>query len=220
MVRTILDSCGVGKRAVFHRTSEIEMKTAPTATLVARLKREAKLVARAKQQSHANALDEAARAHGYENWHELHEQHLQHARAAPVPSLDLPIDPRLPRGFDFTPNDERSAQELAEWWDRPFALSRPDGGFEVRCLDGGAWDRSTWYGSAKDIDDAREIAARMLARWKKHREAPVVMLDVDRVVVARMEQRPGDGITELGVFGSTNEAREFIETLREGAPPA
>jgi hypothetical protein len=62
MVRSILDSCGVGKRAVFHRTSEIEMKTAPTATLVARLKREAKLAARAKLQSHANALDEAARA--------------------------------------------------------------------------------------------------------------------------------------------------------------
>jgi hypothetical protein len=159
------------------------------------------------------------RAHGYENWHELHELHLQHAQPASQPSLVLPIDPRLPKGFNSTPNDERSAQEIAKWWDRPFALSRPDGSFDVRCLDGGAWDRSTWYGNAKNIHEAVELAARKLAAWKNFRGAPVVMLDDDRVIVARMEQRPGEGITELGVFRSTNEASEFAKTLRDDARP-
>jgi len=196
---------------------EIEMKTVPTATLIARLKREAKFAARTKLQSHASALDEAAQAHGYENWHELHQQHLEHARAPAPPLLDLPIDPRLPKEFDSTPNDERSGQEIAKWWDRPFALSRPDGSFEVRCLDGGAWDRSTWYGTAKDIHEAAELAARKLAAWKKFRGAPVLMREDDRVVVARPEQRPRQGFTELGAFGSTKEASEFARSLRDDA---
>jgi len=195
------------------------MKTAPTATLIARLKREAKLAARTDLKSHSHALDEAARAHGYEDWHELHEQHLQHVRAPAAPFLVLPIDPRLPKEFDSTPNDERSAQEIAEWWDRPFALSRPDGSFDVRCLDGGAWDRSTWYGNAKDILEAAELAARKLATWKTFRGAPKLLHDDDQVVVVRQEQRPGEGFTELGAFRSAKEASDFAKSLRDDVPP-
>lgn len=62
---------GVDKRAVFNRGTEIEMKTAPTATLVARLKREAKAAARDSSITHAEALDAAARREGYADWHEL-----------------------------------------------------------------------------------------------------------------------------------------------------
>ena len=90
----------------------------------------------------------------------------------------------------------------------------PDGTYDVRCLDGGAWDRSTWYGHAKTLEEAQEIADRKLAQWKAMREEPVVMFDdVDRVLVVRMGQRPGDDVTELGVFGSTEEASKFREAL-------
>ncbi|MCP2223570.1 hypothetical protein M2226_009267 [Bradyrhizobium elkanii] len=55
----------------------------------------------------------------------------------------IPLDPKLPKAFDATPNEARSKTQLDQWWDRPYGLTRPDGRIEVRCLNGGAWDRST-----------------------------------------------------------------------------
>jgi len=49
---------------------------------------------------------------------------------------------------------------------RPFAITRSDGLRAVRCPDGGAWDRSTWYGIANDMDEARKLAATKLATWQ------------------------------------------------------
>jgi hypothetical protein len=70
------------------------------------------------------------------------------------------VDPLLPRGFDDTDNKCRPA-EHGPWWGVPFIISfrpsAPDADFlrafpdgvryDLRCLDGGAWDRSTWWGS-------------------------------------------------------------------------
>jgi hypothetical protein len=115
---------------------------------------------------------------------------------------EIPINPTLRDDFDNTPNEERSAEEIARWWGRPFIItttfeenqadqtyeaycermdffdgvadetkeqwqarleeyrvawyeSFPSGTrYEVRCLDGGAWDRSTWWGAFATLDEA------------------------------------------------------------------
>lgn len=92
------------------------------------------------------------------------------------------VNPVLPKLFDDTPNDSRSAAQLKKWWGRPFIRTMtveewdkfyaertdeyaeagrkhwadnrsewmkeyPSGTrYETRCLDGGAWDRSTSWG--------------------------------------------------------------------------
>lgn len=66
------------------------------------------------------------------------------------------IDPVLPEGFDHTPNEERPASH-EKFWYQPFIDTSPfhDKGFVfVRCLDGGAWDRSTMLGHFPTIEDA------------------------------------------------------------------
>jgi hypothetical protein len=46
------------------------------------------------------------------------------------------------------------AKQKAGWF-----KSFPSGvRYDVRCLDGGAWDRSTWWGSAGTLDEAIQIA--------------------------------------------------------------
>ena len=105
------------------------------------------------------------------------------------------INPALPEKFSCTPNAERSPEERARWWDRPYVqvstweqLERhqrehqvylrreglggaadveahiaqlredwfkgwPEGKrYEVRCLDGGAWDRPTCWGMFPSLD--------------------------------------------------------------------
>lgn len=115
------------------------------------------------------------------------------------------INPLLPEYFDATPNEERSDDEIALWWDRPFIqvenwlslsvnlrghhqrLRRagieyaipleemdafvetqraiwfeawPEGErFDVRCLDGGAWDRSTNWGQFATLKEALKCIA-------------------------------------------------------------
>ncbi len=99
----------------------------------------------------------------------------------------IPVNPRLPKNFDNTPNEER---EDSPWWYKPFirtyswdeiethTRSRTDEyatgqiaklaedriqwfaawptgvRWETRCLDGGAWDRSTNWGMFGSLQDA------------------------------------------------------------------
>lgn len=76
------------------------------------------------------------------------------------------VDPKLPANFDSTPNDRRPLSHK-RWWYRPYVVkvsrpafvpedewlkSWPEGiRFDVRCLDGGAHDRSTCIGSFQDL---------------------------------------------------------------------
>lgn len=104
------------------------------------------------------------------------------------------IDPCLRDYFDATPNDQREGLEVADWWDRPYIQTTsweqmkprnatpeqieerrlkwlehfPSGiRYDVRCLDGGAWDRSTWWGSTDTLDAALVIAKNgPERRWK------------------------------------------------------
>lgn len=69
------------------------------------------------------------------------------------------VDPVLPDGFDFTPNDERP-ESHAFWWCRPYIVTRgtiENKCYWVECLDGGAWDRPTFWGESRTLKGAAEI---------------------------------------------------------------
>jgi len=56
-----------------------------------------------------------------------------------------------------------------------------DGRIEVRCLNGGAWDRSTHLGIADGYDAACALAEAKQAEWLRFRERPCVLLDEGQV---------------------------------------
>lgn len=88
------------------------------------------------------------------------------------------IDPENPPKYDI-PNDERSIRELKFWWKRPYVRTSmaPIGGYDVYCLDGGAWDRPTWVGRGDTIDEAVAIAKlRWWGRMSKQRGHPQPLL--------------------------------------------
>ena len=126
-------------------------------------------------------------------------------------TIDLPIDPELPEGFDNTRNEDRTKEELDAWWDRPFALTNKNGTFSVRCLHGGAWDRSSWLGEADTIEQAKALAQTKLAEWQFTRARPNFSMDDDKVSVVRMPQRPDQEQTFFGTFNSFDEAGEFFK---------
>lgn len=169
------------------------MPTRVTSTLIRKLKKQAKQRAAESGMPHGQALEIEAKSAGFASWHALLQSRVEPATVAG----ELPVDPELPEDFDDTPNEQRTKAEIDTWWDRPFCCSLPDGKFEVRCLDGGAWDRSTWYGIADTLEQAAEIARKKLASWKAFRTAETVLLDVDGTWVVRMPQRPDENITYL-----------------------
>lgn len=125
----------------------------------------------------------------------------------------IPVDPVLPENFDDTPNDERSTAELDAWWNKPFAITCGDGSFEVRCLDGGAWDRSTWYGIAPDLPSAQTLAQTKLERWHEMQATPTCMLTATGASVVRMNNRPDQKMTVLKECATLAEASAYIATL-------
>lgn len=122
----------------------------------------------------------------------------------------IPLDPKLPKAFDATPNDSRSKAQLDAWWDHPYGLTLADGRIEVRCLNGGAWDRSTHLGVAEDYDAACALAETKQAEWLKFRERPCVLLDVDQVSVIRQAQRPDAEPQHLAAFLTADAANEYV----------
>ncbi len=97
----------------------------------------------------------------------------------------IPINPELSKNFDQTDNERRSEDELDQWWNRPYIVTQtlgqdgwgndwrahvrkdflkrhPEGTvYRVRRLDGGAWDRSTWWADASSLPEAVEIAKQL-----------------------------------------------------------
>ncbi|WP_197433693.1 hypothetical protein [Bradyrhizobium sp. CCH5-F6] len=122
----------------------------------------------------------------------------------------IPLDPKLPKTFDATPNDTRSKAQLDQWWDRPYGLTRPDGRIEVRCLNGGAWDRSTHFGFADDYDAACALAEAKQAEWLKFRERPNACLEGGQVTVIRQPQRPDEEPRQLAAFPTAEAAAEYL----------
>jgi hypothetical protein len=86
----------------------------------------------------------------------------------------IPFNPKLPANFDNAANDRRPASHR-RWWNRPFISTEICGEadpfytkwlqawplgirYEVRCLDGGAWDRPTCWGMFKTVEEAIQRA--------------------------------------------------------------
>lgn len=180
-----------------------------TASLLARVKRRAKADAKATGRPHTQLLEAAAIAAGYASFHELHQ-----ACTAGEPDAGMPINPKLPRMFDQTPNEKRSKRELDQWWDRPFAFIREDGKFDVRCLDGGAWDRSTWYGVADDLEAAVRLGTEKLAAWRRFRETPHAYIDSGKVAVVLGPQRPDEEHKLLYEARDAQDAAAWIERYK------
>jgi hypothetical protein len=77
----------------------------------------------------------------------------------------VPINPELPDDFGDTANEDRPVRHLA-WWGVPFIeictcdhpkfIEAWQGSirFDVRCLDGGAWDRPTCLGMFGSLSEA------------------------------------------------------------------
>lgn len=122
----------------------------------------------------------------------------------------IPLDPKLPKNFDFTPNEDRSKAELDAWWDHPFGITLADGRIDVRCLDGGAHDRSTGYGVAPDYDAACALAAAKLAAWLKFRERPMMYYD-EKPALMLMAQRPDMPQKIIGEFETREEAAAYLK---------
>lgn len=84
----------------------------------------------------------------------------------------IAVDPVLPENFDYTPNDARDDRSRA-WWGVPyietyrsdepgFLAHYPQGvRYDVRCLDGGAWDRSTFLGAFGTLEAAVKAASEL-----------------------------------------------------------
>lgn len=194
------------------------MTRKPTATLIARLRRQAKAAARDGTITHTQALDAAAALHGWASWRELQAAAETRRDLSSTPTL-LPVDPDLPPDFDSTPNELRPQSQIDEWWGRPYAVTRPDGGFVVRCLDGGAWDRSTNYGIAATLEEAAALAASKLGRWQSMHAQPIAYGGADGRMRAAIEpQRPGDDWTFLTPWMEPAELAAWLEEYRRTHP--
>ena len=67
---------------------------------------------------------------------------------------------------DHTPEAwaDLQAKQKANWFEHFPSGVR----YEVRCLDGGAWDRPTWWGSFATLEQAQECARKgPVWTWKK-----------------------------------------------------
>lgn len=184
--------------------------TPPTATQLAAMKREAKQRAKNSDGSYNATLEQVAREHGFDSWYAAMQQHKS-ARPTDDDPGELVIDPDLPAAFDDTPNEDRSAEEIEQWWLRPFAHVTDDGRYEVRCLDGGAWDRSTWYGIADDLESARALAKSKLAKWRSYMDTPIVTIEEGNVLLTVDSLRPDVPRAVLASFDSQALAVAWLE---------
>ena len=69
----------------------------------------------------------------------------------------IPVNPTNPPARNKA-NEHRSAEELMLWWRQPYLDWNKNGHCEVRCLDGGAWDRPTLIGDHKKLAGALDVA--------------------------------------------------------------
>jgi hypothetical protein len=123
------------------------------------------------------------------------------------------IDPKFHQDFYNTPNEERTTAELDAFWDKPFAITNDDGTFDVHCLDGGAWDRPTWYGAASTLAAAESLGEKKLAKWKQSRAQPMSVSEGEKILIVRMPQRPDGEHEILKVFDSEADAAAFLSSL-------
>lgn len=189
---------------------------AVTASLVASIKRAAKRESRTTSLTYSQALEVEAKHAGFPNWHAVTEL-LRSGKT--VLQEPLEIDPLLPPNFYNTPNEERSEEEITRWWERPFACTTPDGSLDVRCLDGGAWDRPTFYGAAIGLEAAIALAGRKLTAWRWAQQQPVFTMQGERICMMIMPSRPGEDPVLVAEVASFEAANAWLAEWQERHPP-
>lgn len=122
----------------------------------------------------------------------------------------IPLDPKLPESFNATLNEARPKSQLDAWWDRPYGVTLADGRIEVRCLNGGAHDRSTHLGVADGYDAACGLAEAKQAEWLRFRERPLVEIGGDQVLLFRQARRPDEAPQKLATFPTIEAASEYL----------
>lgn len=184
------------------------MRKPATDTLLNRIKKDAKSKT-SPELTYMQALDELSVQAGYADWRSITQANGERKGSE---GHEVPLDPVLPPNFDNRANETRSKTELDRFWRRPFILSRDDGKFEVRCLDGGCWDRSTWYGLADSLEDARTIAKAKLAKWIVIMDRPVAMMRGDGLIdLVQMNHRPDGSPTVYAAGLSQADAQQKLE---------
>lgn len=169
---------------------EIAMSKRPTATLLAKLRREAKATVRAANDSYSSALDSLARREGWRSWREM-----QAAATSRIPEIgtDVLIDPPLPAGFFSIPFAQRTSAHFDQWWDKPFVQHRADGGVGMFCLNGhfGEIDRPTYYGVVPTLQEALEKSKdHARVAWRRRRIPDVEGRGDGYFVLVTKPQRP------------------------------
>ena len=182
------------------------MRKPATDTLLNRIKKEAKGKT-SPELTYMQALDELSVQAGYADWRSITKANGERKGSE---GEDIPLDPVLPPNFDDRANETRSKAELDKFWRRPFIISRDDGKYEVRCLDGGAWDRATCYGLADSLEAARTLARTKLARWVAIMERPVATMRRDGLIdLVQMNHRP-DGYPTVYATGLSQEDAQRV----------
>lgn len=93
------------------------------------------------------------------------ERYLPEHRPGVQPQVQgVIVNPTLRHYFDQTANEDRSALEIDDWWDLPYVVNEGNERYTVRCLDGGAWDRSTWRGTFQTLELAIDHARALIAQ--------------------------------------------------------
>ncbi|MFI8704597.1 DNA-binding protein [Citrobacter braakii] len=129
----------------------------------------------------------------------------------------IPLDPKLPANFDNTRNEDRSKAQLDVWWDHPYGITQSDGRIFVRCLNGGAWDRSSFLGEANTYEEACLLAEAKQARWVATRAQPIFQFSIEPpFVLIRHPQRPDHEATLVGEFDTMEEMNEFSKAYDRG----
>lgn len=124
----------------------------------------------------------------------------------------IPLDPKLPKQFDDTRNEDRTKAELDAWWDHPYGISLPDGRIEVRCLNGGAWDRSTSLGTASSYTEACALAEEKQTAWVRRRGRPAYYVDeADKPALVLMPQRPDRPVERIIGVSGPEEAAAYLK---------
>ena len=70
------------------------------------------------------------------------------------------VNPVLRDDFDNTPNESRDPQETEDWFGLPYIIFNGEI-WHIRCLNGGAWDRSSLIGFSETMDGAIDEVLKM-----------------------------------------------------------
>jgi hypothetical protein len=73
------------------------------------------------------------------------------------------VNPELPEMFFNCANESRPLDH-APWYNQPFIQCSGEW-YSVWCLDGGCWDRPTWWGESKTLSGAADIARKNRPSW-------------------------------------------------------